>query len=367
LEAVRLSFRIKIKPMLFYQSIKSVTRVIQSSTITPLLSLRKFGFKYVSWGILALCFLVIGSNEAVAQACLFNEATFAAGGSFSGTCTLDVSGAPNGAASDITITGDVVWTSGTLTIVGNDGDINLEAILDIQGGSIIFDNGDGDVDIRNGGDLSIAAGASLIAPESIQVQSGGNISISGTLQSTNSFIDVDAGGSLTVNEGGTMDASTHVYIQGTMDISGTVTLGEDFDINGGNVTIMDGGVVDADDDAEVYGGGTLTVDYGGSLITGDDLDNNGGGGSTDGIIIINGSATVGGDVNIGDTDPDSSLQGSGTLDVAGNFNDGEGTSIFGGCGGVFPCTSVEIQNAPSVVNSTTPFNVTFEWLYDVTR
>lgn len=222
------------------------------------------------------------------------------------------------------MTNNITWTSGTLTIVGNNGDINLSATLTITGGEVVFDGGTGDIDIQSGGSIIVAEGATLTVPEDIEVQNGGSLTVNGTVTS-GTFIEID-GGTVTVNSGGSMSAA-------------------------GNLNIDDGG--------------TLTVNDGGAVHIGGDLENNGiFDGDSQGTIANDGSIVVDGDVDIANTTPNSSLNGSGTLDVGGTFFDGE-NGVFDACPG-FPCTSVNILSAPTLINNTSSFNVTFEWLYNVT-
>ncbi|MEP1093640.1 MAG: Ig-like domain-containing protein [Cyclobacteriaceae bacterium] len=306
------------------------------------------------------CVLIFASNSLFAQ-CPADEADLANGGTFSGTCNVNVGG-------DVTITGNVTITSGTLTISGNNGDMNLSATFTVQNGaSVVFDNFDGDVDVLSGGSLVVEAGGTFQAADDIQVQSGGSMTVSGNL-GADSFIDIDAGATATVNAGGTMTPGVDLDVQGTLNISGDVVVGDDLEISTatGSVTIFSGGTMTTNDEARVSGGATLDIQFGATLNVGGDFENEppGSGTPSQGTFIVNGTVNVSGNVIITNTTPDSDLTGTGTLDVTGTFTDGEG-GAFSGCVG-FPCTSLEIQSAPAVVNSTSPFNVTFEWRYNVT-
>jgi hypothetical protein len=415
--------------------------------------------------LLALALSVLSLSFSVAQ-CPANEADLANGGTFSsaGTCNVNVGGA-------IIITGDVIWNGpGTLAINGDAGDIDIAngGSLTINGGTArTTNNGDGDLDVLNGGSLVVANGATFTAYEEIQVQNGGSITISGTVNSQESNIDIDNGGIVTVNPTGSLragsngdtnadilvqgtlinnglidaddditlsgtatftnngtahadsdielngtvtnsgdidagnnieidgvvtnsggiDAGNDIDIDGTMISSGTIdgdnididgsltnsgsidsdeqitvtgtlissgdiTTDSDFVVDGGDVTIQNGGTLYSDEDLKVYDdddddGGSLTIDQGGSVTVDNDIINNtdadGGGDRSQGSFIINGTLTGNDDFTIQNTNPNSSVTGTGTINIAGTYNDAECPTVgdFCICEGtaVGPCNS----------------------------
>ncbi len=301
--------------------------------------------------------MVLLTYYAFAQ-CPTDEADLADGGTFSGDCSVSV-------GFSINISGAVTWTSGTLTIVGDNGDINLSTTFDLQGGAVEFDNNDGDVDVNSGGNLIIGAGAIFTTAQELDINAGGSVTVSGTLVSE-SYIDV--GGTLTVNSGGTITSATSIEAQsgGTINISGSVTSGTFFEIDGGDVTVLSGGALNSLDDLYIDDGGTLDIQSGATADVAGDLENNGAtDGDSQGTITLDGALTVGGDVDFADTTPDSGLNGSGTLDVDGTFTDNE-NGDFAICQN-FPCfREINILNAPTAVGNTNPFSVTFEWYSTVT-
>lgn len=315
------------------------------------------------------CILVFACclSTAFARAqCPNNEFALANGGTFSGNCTIDVGGS-------VTITGDVVWTSGTLSITGNDGNLNLEGSITIQNGSTVRvdDNNDGDVDIENGGELIVEAGGTFFSRENIQVHNGASMDISGTVYTETSYIDIDDGASATVNNGGFLDSETDLIIQGDLvvasggsvnagevisventgilTVAGTVDSGNDVEIDGGQVTVQNGGELDSGDDIQVFDGGSLTIDVGGlassSGNNGDVMnsedDGNPGNDESHGTITVNGTLDVSNDVVILDTTPSSSISGSGTVTADGSFTDEEEGDFYDCGGGGAACTPSE--------------------------
>ncbi len=163
--------------------------------------------------------------EASAQ-CPANAADLADGGTFSGDCTI------NSGGNVLTITGNVTWTSGRLTIDGggNDGDVTL------NGGTFTIQNG-ATLDLDDG-EMNINAGASM---------------------------NVDAGGSLEMENGG----SDLVVNGGTLVMNGTLLVDRDVDIlNSANVTFGTGSTITIGDDLDIDNA-TLTIDGSGSI--GDNL------------------------------------------------------------------------------------------------
>lgn len=335
-----------------------------------------------------LCLLFIRLQAA----CPINETDFANGGTFSGPCTLNY-------GSSTTITGAVIWTGGTLTLRRMDGAgliIANGGSLTIQGGTVTIDDDDGgndgfisveaggtltmtggtlniEEDLNVAGTVNIQSGATVNTTQNgdINVSSGGILNISGTLNSNDQF-NVLTGGTATVGSTGIVNVNNRTTIQGSLTVSGAFnangTGGDDLEINGGYVTVTSGGTIDAADDIDITNAGTLEIQLGGTVNSVDDLRNNG----SQGTIIVDGILDVGGSVNILNSTPDSSLSGSGTLDIAivdtaGTFTDQE-FGPFSNCTS-FPCSPnliVQILGAPSSVKNTTAFTVTIEFGQNVT-
>ncbi|MEP0368288.1 MAG: T9SS type A sorting domain-containing protein [Cyclobacteriaceae bacterium] len=201
--------------------------------------------------------------------CPSNEADLANGGTFSGNCTVDVGGS-------ITITGDVVWTSGTLRIEGGNGDLNLESTFTIRNGATvrIDDDNDGDVDIQNGGALIVDEGGTLYAREEIQVQTGSSMTVGGTVYSETNDILIDDGGVVTVLSTGSLSTASDedLLVQGTLDVYGYVYVGDDLMVDGGTMTVYDGGEVESDDDLELTNGATVDLQSGSTVTLDDEFD-----------------------------------------------------------------------------------------------
>jgi hypothetical protein len=363
-----------------------------------ILFIRNFIFSNMKILLPGLFISFIFFTQIVYAQCPTNEADLADGGTFSGTCSIAVGGS-------IVITGAVVWSSGTLSITGSNGDIDINGgSLTINGGTVqAVDGNDGDLDVISGS-ITIAAGANLLVDESIQVFNGASITVGGSLRSQDSFIDIDAGGTITVSATGTIQSSStggneDILIQGTLinngtvdsdeDIivsatgvitnssSGTLQADDDIDING---SVTNAGVIDSNDDLVISGslissgqvsanddievnGGSVTISAGGTLDTGDDLFiNNGGsftiatgasividddievGGPGQGSLVVNGTLTANDDLTVNNTTPNSSLTGVGVINVDDNYSDAEcpGSGNFCGCvgAGVGSCSSV---------------------------
>lgn len=204
--------------------------------------------------------LLVVTLVSTAQ-CPVNENDLADGGTFSGTCVIAV-------GLNVTITGTVNWTSGTLTITGGSGRIRVsnDALLNVQGGTIITtDDGDGNgytdgpIDVLAGGTINVSNGASIISAERITVD--GTFNIEGNVQSLLSSFDIGTGGTLFVGAtgslslGGTGDAT----VLGTMSVEGSVSTSGDVEINGGSLSISDNAVVNIGNDLFVYGGGSIEI------------------------------------------------------------------------------------------------------------
>ncbi|MEP4534281.1 MAG: hypothetical protein ABJ004_14410, partial [Cyclobacteriaceae bacterium] len=269
--------------------------------------------------------------------CPTNEADLANGGTFSGNCTVNVGGS-------ITVTGDIVWTSGRLTINdtggGGDGDLYISS-----GGSITIQNGatldldDGDITVNDGAELTVETGGA------VEILDGGK--------------DFTINGTVTIESGASVDVDDNVFVNssGTLAVAGTIESGDDFEIDGGSVTVQDGGDLDSGDDIQVFEGGSLTIDEGGSANTsgndGDvmnsDDDGNPENGESQGTIVVNGTLTVSNDVDIIDTTPSSSLTGSGTVTASGTFTDEEEGDFYDCTGGGDTCSPSE----PYICDETT--------------
>lgn len=197
----------------------------------------------------------------------------------------------------ITITGDICWSSGTLRIDGNGGETEFT--------------------LNNGVTLEIAGGE-------IEVDDGG----------------ADILGDIVIGNGGIFRQSANNNVR----------------INGGTITVQNGGLLDVQDDFLVYNGAVFTIDDGGIANIGDDLRNspngNSGPGSL-GTIIVNGALNVpdaDAEIVIYDTEPnDSNLGGTGILTYGGPFTDGE-EGIFAGCtspcnGAVLPVELINFEGS----------------------
>jgi hypothetical protein len=196
--------------------------------------------------------IAIHISGAAAAQCPTNEADLANGGTFSGNCTVNVGGS-------ITVTGAIIWTSGTLTIQdtggGGDGDmhINSGGSLTVQGGTVAMD--DGDITINTGASLTIDGGASV------------------EVLDNNREVYVD-GGTLTVNGNLDIDRDLEAYNSGTVIVGngGSITTDDDFDISGGaTVTVQTGGTINLADDLDVIGNSNFTIESGASVTLGDEM------------------------------------------------------------------------------------------------
>ncbi len=258
--------------------------------------------------ILLMSFLSYGYSFSQ---CPTNEADLANGGTFSGNCTINI-------GADIIITGAVIWNSGTLTLNGNNGDIDIDGgSLTINAGTVrAIDNNDGDLDVINGS-VTIANGATLLLDESIEVFNGASITVSGTLTSQDNDIDINAGGTITVNATGSINAGDEILVQGTLINSGSVDANADITLSS-TATFTNSGTADAGDDIHLDG----TVTNSGTLDASDDLDLATGGSLTnsgtthaDNDIDLNGTVSNSGAVDAGnDVDIDGTMTSSGTID-----------------------------------------------------
>ncbi len=155
--------------------------------------------------------------------------------------------------------------------------------------------------------------------------------------------DIDIAGSLTTT-GGTIDAN-QITSSGTVTTSSVITLVDDLEVNGGTFNLQGPGTLDVGDDLKVYNGGTFNQFQGSGVNVTNNVvnsDNGGGGGNTTGTFNICDTLTVGGNLTIANTTPNSSLCGCGTgvLDIKGTFSHPETPQcdFFGCAGGGVPCT-----------------------------
>lgn len=163
------------------------------------------------------------STTAIGQPCAFNEVTFAAGGSFSGPCVLEV-------GDMITITGHVIISHGTIKLNNSAG---TSANLTIANGGVIT--------------VQDFAGLNLSDQGTFLIQSGGVIDI----QSIGFFTTTGTGDNVVQNAG-------------VFESYGNVNLGGDLIIDGGDVVVGGGKFAitrfGGDGDVVVLGDGTLKVD-----------------------------------------------------------------------------------------------------------
>lgn len=237
----------------------------------------------------------------------------------------------------------MIWTSGTLNINGSNGDVDITGSLTINGGTVnTTDNANGDIEVLNGGVVTIAAGAALNARDEISVRSGGTINVSGTMTSTTSFIDMDAGGAITVNSGGSINtgADDDMLVQGTLTLNdGSVAnVGNDVEVTG---TITANGTMNVVDDFNVDGG-TVSVGSTGILNITDDI-----GVANGGTFTNNGSIDVGDNVVI---EGGSSFTNTGTLVVADNFEILDGGTTVTNSGAITVGNDLVINAGATLIN-----------------
>lgn len=257
------------------------------------------------------CQLFFLGSTALAQ-CPTNEADLADGGSFSGTCNI-------GVGADIVIAGVVTWNSGTLSITGTNGNIDVSGTLSILGGTVrSIDGNNGDLDVLSGGNISVSNGATLTIYQSIQVQNGGTMSISGAVASSTDFFDIDNGGSVTVTSTGSIatGGNDDFLVQGTLNNAGTINIGDDFTVSGTG-SITNSGTLQSDDAMTLAG--TLTnsgfMDPGGNVTISGTASNSG----TFGDASINNLTVSGTLTNTGTIDGGNELFISGTVTSSGTI------------------------------------------------
>lgn len=275
--------------------------------------------------------------------CPVDEADLVDGGTFSGNCTVNVGGTA-------TITGTVIWNGGTLNIEGSNGSLYIAGGLYVNSGDVLINDGNsGRLDVESGGVLDIAAGTSVTAWANINIW--GTLVCDGELTSEDSRLQVYTGGTATVSSTGTLSTfgTGDNVISGDLTVEGTLNTAGDLEIDGGTVTVNSGGDLNLGDDLVVYGGGSLVVDDGASLDVAEDVligDDESGSGAGAGVVTIDGDFSVGDDLTVIDTTPDSGLLGTGDLSVIGDFNDNEcpysGTDNFCECNGISNCTVLPV-------------------------
>jgi len=217
--------------------------------------------KRYTTGVIILFFSLI-IIKGLAQCPAADGSDFATGGTFSGNCIVSLG------LSSITITGNTVWTSGTLQILGSPGNITIAngASLTINGGAIeTVDDGpdadalpDGRIVINDGGTLTVANGASAISYTFMTIN--GTAYIDGSLTLQNGRLGIGSTGSLYIQQNGLVDVNGtgDNVIQGYVNIAGTLETNGDIDVNGGTLEIGSTGAITStgtDIDLEVYGGG----------------------------------------------------------------------------------------------------------------
>ncbi len=282
------------------------------------------------------------------------------GGTFSGNCVLNV-------GTSVTMAGDIIWQSGTLDIQGNGANVSIGngANLDIVAGSIITTNAvSGRVDILGGGQVVVEQGASLTTKLGIRVI--GNILIEGTVASTNSMIDVDLGGVVTITSTGvlTTGGAGDNDIAGQLISSGTITTNGDINVTGNNTDPNEGRVLilagtltigmnlpdGEDSDLIVSNNGYFYIQSGASVTVEDDVQNMQGTPTPPiaqpGSFLIEGTINIGDNLRIYNSEPvDSFFAGgaNGVVNIAagGNFQDqecpypqGNGTFDYCACNGL---------------------------------
>lgn len=277
----------------------------------------------------ASLFIGILLSISVYAQCPIDAADLADGGSFSGPCVVDY-------GSTLTITGDVIWTGGTMEIqeMWQTGGLNISGTgsLTIQAGTFTLnaDAGfdDSELTVASGGSLTVESGADLNVETNIAI--AGSATIDGSMDVTNA-------GTVTVT--GTLDVSGSMAIAAAGPSDGTGDLVAD----GGTVTVQNGGFIDVGDDAKAINSGVIRVESGGQMDVADKLLNSPFGdpafnSPSPGSFVVSGTVNVGGEAFIFDTTPDSGISGFGTLTVTGTFTNNESSFSGETCGGGATCS-----------------------------
>jgi len=265
-------------------------------------------------------------------------------------------------------TGPCVF-SGSLTVTpGSTLDFGTRAFTIAPSGTLTV--GDGDtltvlaqtVDLQAGGILRAALGSNIGA--TVTIKSTGDIVLerSGALRS---HIDVsadDAGGTLTLAAGGSLNSAGDLLAKGTPGDAGSITITAGGDVTlagevhleaggnglGGDLSVTAGGAIDASgpvvDTSGGFQGGSIDLEAGTTLSTAGKLDVSGNAAGSDaGFLVLNanGAITVGGRVaadgsgspDFGGFGGDVSMSAGGNLELDGDINaqggapDGEGGNI----------------------------------------
>lgn len=116
-------------------------------------------------------------------------------------------------------------------------------------------------------------------------------------------------------------------------------MSDDIEVDGGVVEIT-GGTVDVAEDLQIFGSGSFEIGPGVTVTVGNDIEV---GNPGQGSLIVDGTLIANDDLTVSNTTPNSSLTGTGVIDIADNYNDAEcpGTGDFCSCvgNGVGSCAS----------------------------
>jgi hypothetical protein len=318
--------------------------------------------------LLAVTSLCMTSYMLQAQ-CPLNLADLLDGGTFTGPCVLNV-GAAATITGNINYTGDLTLTGVTTLTITSDLNF-AGGILAIQGGgNLIVGNGvQGSLTVLSGtvqvnGSLQVAANSSITTSAgtavqvgtTITVNSGGTINNSGSI--SNSSGNTTISGTVNLFPGSTMDnfANLTVTTPGSVDIGGsllarTVNVG-----TGATLNVQNSGAITTDGTADNLIEGNLTTT--GALLFGGDLVVT----SATGIVTMNGgSLTInrgGGDGDIEVTDNAHFTMNAGTLTIqddlvtymdGSNANPSTGTIVLNGS--ITIGDDIEITGASSSLTS----------------
>lgn len=208
--------------------------------------------------------------------CPADEAALIAGGTFSGTCTINIGAATN-------ITNSVIISSGTLTLNG----------------------GAGNVTVSGAGSIEIQSGATLVIED-------GSLTVSGGASFTSA-------GTMTVDDGILITGNTS---SADFQTGSSTTLDGNFEVLDSDVTIA-GTITDTQADQDeilLRGTSTVTVNTGADISGFDDIEfrNNDG---VSRLIINGGSVSIIDDLDLRPTSTDGDFVevNGGTLDVGGNI------------------------------------------------
>jgi len=259
--------------------------------------------------------------------------------------------------------------SGSLTVTpGSTLDFGTRAFTIAPSGTLTV--GDGDsltilaqaVRLQAGGILRAAPGASVGA--NVTIKSAGDILLdrSGALRARIDVSADDAGGTLTLDAAGVLNAAGDLLAKGTPGDAGSISITAGGDVTlagevhleaggnglGGDLSATAGGAIDASgtvvDTSGGFQGGSIDLEAGTTLSTAGKLDVSGNGAGSDaGFLVLNanGAITVGGRVaadgsgslDFGGFGGDVSMSAGGNLELDGQIDaqggapDGEGGSI----------------------------------------